>query len=150
MATVGELVNIPIEIELGGKKHQFKRLSISDLFGKFEGIVHSEWLLRIREIADTLSLEERTDYLAKVTSYPPSGNQLALLVKTKLNSTEGIGRVLDLAHVKENSSDILPDIEKLMENKDEQTAIKTLMDSLAPQNMKVVKAEGEKGSPLAQ
>jgi hypothetical protein len=149
MANVGELVNIPIEIELGGKKHQFKRLSITDLFGKFEGIIHSEWLLRIREIADTLSLEERTDYLAKVTSYPPSGNQLALLVKTKLNSTEGIGRVLELAHVKENPSDTLPAIEELMADKEEQIAIKTLMDSLALQNVKV-KVEGEKGVPLAQ
>lgn len=144
-ANVSELTNLPVEVELAGKKHQFKRLSISMLFGRFEKLVHDEWLLRVREVADTLSPEERTDYLAKVTNNPPDEKQMASLVRAKMNSSGGTDVILGLAHVAEDVDDVLPPVADLILSEKDQQSLKMLMDGLTPATKKGSSTE----SPLA-
>jgi hypothetical protein len=130
METVSALTDQPVEETLAGKKHSFRRITLAELFGKYEAVVKNEWRQRVRSMADELDTNERVPFMVSAMNSPPEAGQIALLVKDKTNSQDGIIMLLSLAHVKEDKDDILPDIVPLMMDKVGKVVIKELIKEL--------------------
>ena len=130
METVSALTDQPVEETLAGKKHSFRRITLAELFGKYEAVVKNEWRQRVRSMADELDMNERVPFMVSAMNSPPEAGQIALLVKDKANSQDGIAMILSLTHIKEDKSDVLPDITALLTNDVEKVVIRNLIKEL--------------------
>lgn len=130
METVSALTDQPVEETLAGKKHKFRRVTLSELFGKYEAVVQNEWRQRIRLMADELGVGERVPFMVSAMSSPPAADQIALLVKDKANSQDGIAMILTLTHIKEDKNDSLPEITDLVTNEVDKVVVKGLIKEL--------------------
>ncbi len=130
METVSALTDQPVEETLAGKKHKFRRVTLSELFGKYEAVVKNEWRQRIRSMADELDAVERVPFMVQAMNSPPAAVQIALLVKDKANSQDGIAMILSLTHIQEDKNDVLPDITTLVTDDVDKVVIKGLIKEL--------------------
>jgi hypothetical protein len=130
METVSALTDQSVEETLAGKKHKFRRITLAELFGKYEAVVQNEWRLRIRTMADELDSGERLPFMVSAMSNPPAANQITTLVKDKANSQDGIAMILSLTHLKEDKNDLLPDITALVTDEIDKVVVKGLIKEL--------------------
>jgi len=94
-ADFNAIANTPIEVELSGKKYKVRRVSLDTLFGKSEAAVISLQMKRIYEMADKLSGEEKTAFLAKaMLDSLPTGKRLSEMTADYLRSVDGVKMVL--------------------------------------------------------
>jgi hypothetical protein len=147
METVSALTDQPVEETLAGKKHKFRRVTLSELFGKYEAVVKNEWRQRIRSMADELDAGERVPFMVSAMNCPPAADQITLLVKDKANSQDGIAMILSLTHLKEDKNDILPDIATLVTNDIDKVVVKGLIKELT--GTAGISVEEGKDSPKA-
>ena len=90
-----ELANDPIEVTLLGKTYKARRVSLDAVFGRAESAVLSGQMKRIHAMADDLSGEDKTSFLAKaMLESLPSGNRLATMTADFLRGIEGLKLVL--------------------------------------------------------
>jgi len=148
METVSTLTDQPVEETLAGKKHSFRRITLAELFGKYEAVVQNEWRLRIRTMAGELDEGERIPFMVSAMSNPPAANQITLLVKDKANSQEGIAMILSLTHLKEDKNDVLPDVATLVTNDIDKVVVKGLIKELT--GTAGISVEEGKDSPKVQ
>ncbi len=130
METVSALTDQPMEETLAGKKHSFRRITLAELFGKYEAVVKNEWRQRVRSMADELDTNERVPFMVSAMNSPPEAGQIALLVKDKANSQDGIVMILSLTHIKEDKNDVLPDITTLLTNDVDKVVVRNLIKEL--------------------
>lgn len=142
--TISSLTGQPIVVTLAGKQHKFRRLTLAELFGKFEADVKTDWLSRAHEMANQLPLEERIEFLSYQAAHPLTAEQSMNLVREKMNSTVGIALIMELTHLVESKDDVLPDIMSLAIDPAEQMVVKGLIEELT--GTTGVKVEG-KDSP---
>lgn len=148
MSTVSTLVALPIKVVLAGKEHEFKRLSLSELFGAFEEAVQKDWMARVRSMAELMQGDDKIQFLSHHVSNPPSGKEVERLVVEKMNSISGITMALKMAHTPSGMQDELPDIAGLMLDKEGKNIIRELVGAVSGTSRADEEKESGAGDPL--
>ena len=146
--SISDVTNQPILAIINGKEHRFRRLTVAEMFGRFEAEVIADWSRRNHITTAGMAKEERIDFLSFQASHPLSTEDSARLVRDKINSVQGMGLILEITHLKEGSSDTLPEILSLILDPEQQLIIKNLAEKITSvDTVKETGAESPKAKP---
>ena len=97
MTDLNEMVNAAVTITVAGKKYKVRKLALEDLFAAIEGLVISQKITQMQQVAECLHGEEKVAYLRQCTGDLPSGELLQIAVTEMMGSIIGIRHILFMA-----------------------------------------------------
>ena len=91
------VINVPIDIEIGGESFKAKVLSIGELFGHIENIIKDEKIKNAQKMASVLEGQEKTDFLLKALDSMPTEGEIITIASERIATLKGCKEVLYLA-----------------------------------------------------
>ena len=92
--SIGELINAPIEITLGGKKLKIQRLTISEIFTPAETKVQQDYIRNVQDVAKVLSGKDKSDFLLSALKDVPKGAELDKQSIEYMSTPQGVASML--------------------------------------------------------